>query len=147
MALDHDSILRLIRSTPPRCIRRFQAERVEPPEEWGHDLVTAWRLVCPCGSGERASLGHPLGELKPGFGAAMLFVSPLAFQCVRCEVVTEYLDTDADGTGAELAKLEGEDIGCAAYRGEGPQRAFPCPRCGTSRGEVVVTLNFRIDYM
>jgi hypothetical protein len=92
-------------------------------------------------------LGHPLGELKPDFEEVPLFVSPLAFECARCGVATEFLDTDVDGTGAELAKLEGADIGCAAYRGEGLPQPFPCPKCGASRGEVVVTLGFNETYM
>jgi hypothetical protein len=145
--VDQESILRLIRSRPPRCLRRFKAEFLPPQEEWKDDLITEWKLVCLCGSSEGASLGHPLGELKPGFEEVPLFVSPLAFQCARCGVATEFLDTDADGTGAELAKLNGSDLGCAAYRGEGPQQPFPCPRCGTSRGEVVVTLSYNETYM
>jgi hypothetical protein len=76
-----------------------------------------------------------------------MFVSPFSFQCSRCGTATEFLDTDDDGTGAELAKLEGSDIGCAAYRGEGPGQPYPCPKCGTSRGEVVVALWFNEDYM
>jgi len=118
-----------------------------PREKWKADLITEWKLVCPCGSNEGASLGHSLGELKPGFEEVPLFVSPLAFQCAKCGVVTEYLDTDADGAGAELAKLAGSEIGCAAYRGEGSQQPFPCPKCGASRGEVVITLAFNEAYM
>jgi hypothetical protein len=145
--MDLDSILALVRSTPPRCIRRFRAVPGPPKEEWGHDLMTAWKLVCPCGSVEGAVLGHALGDLKPGFEEVPYFVSPLSFQCARCEAVTEFLDTDADGTGAEFAKLNGSAIGCAAYRGEGPQRPYPCRRCGVSRGEVVVTLWYNEGYM
>lgn len=145
--MDRESILRLIRSKPPRCISRFKAELLPPREEWKYDLITEWKLVCPCGSGEGATLGHPLGELKPGFEEVPLFVSPLAFQCARCGVATEFLDTDLDGAGAELAKLEGSDIGCAAYRGEGIQQLFPCPECGDSRGEVVVILSFNDAYI
>jgi hypothetical protein len=140
-------ILRLIRSTPPRCLRRFDAERVPVPAKWTHDLVTAWKLVCRCGSSEGAILGHPLGQLKPGFEESPLFVSPFTFQCSECGTATEFLDTDADGTGAELAKLDGSEIGCAAYRGKGPGQPFPCPKCGTSRGEAVVALYFNEDYM
>lgn len=92
-------------------------------------------------------MGHALGKLKPGFEEVPLFVSPLAFQCVQCGVSTEFLDTDVDGTGAELRKLLGSDIGCAAYHGEGLPQPFPCPKCGASRGEVVVTLGFNEAYI
>jgi hypothetical protein len=145
--MDRMSILRLISSTPPRCVRRFKAERVPVPVEWEHDLVAAWKLVCPCGASEGAVLGHPLSEMKPDYEGEPLFVSPFSFQCLGCGISTEFLDTAADGTGAELAKLEGSDIGCAAYHGEGSGKMFPCSRCGTSRGEVVVTLFFNEEYI
>ncbi len=143
--MDNKSILALIRSTPPRCLRRFRAVLV--PAAKSRDLVTAWKLVCRCGSAEGAVLGHPLGDLKPGFEEVPLFVSPLSFRCARCGAVTKLLDTDADGTGAELARLNGSAIGCAAYRGRGRKKPYPCRRCGVSRGEVVVTLWYNEDYI
>jgi hypothetical protein len=140
-------ILKLIRSTPPRCLQRFSATRVRVPGQKADDLVTAWKLLCPCGSGEGTVIGHPLAKLKPESEDDPMFVSPFSFRCSQCEKRTPFLDTDADGTGAELAKLEGSDIGCAAYRGNGRGQPFPCPGCGTSRGEVVVVLWFNDDYM
>jgi hypothetical protein len=145
--VNRKAIRKLIRSTPPRCLRRFKAKLVRVPAKWDHDLITAWKLVCPCGSSEGTVIGHPLAKLKPGFEDDPLFVSPFSFRCSRCRKGTKFLDTDADGTGAELARLEGDDIGCAAYRGEGRGQPFPCPRCGMSRGEVVVALYFNEDYM
>jgi hypothetical protein len=147
MGLTHKKIRRVIRPTPPRCLRRFEAKRVRVPAKWARDLVAIWKLVCPCGSGEGTVIGHPLGKLKRGFKANSLFVSPFTFLCGRCGKRTRFLDTDADGAGAELARLDGDDIGCAAYRGTGRGEPFPCPGCGTARGEVVVTLWFNADYM
>lgn len=145
--MDRVSISRLISSTPPRCLRRFRVDPVPMPVNSDDTLVAAWRLVCSCGATEGAVLGHPLSELKPGYDDELLFVSPFSFQCPRCGLSTEFLDTAADGTGAELAKLKGAGIGCAAYRGEGPGKKFSCSSCGTSRGEVVVELYFNEDYM
>jgi hypothetical protein len=147
VGLDNEVIMRLIRCMPPRCLRRFDADLVPVPVKWKHDLITAWKLVCRCGSSEGTIIGHPLGELKPRFADDPMFVSPFAFQCSGCGTATEFLDTDVDGTGAELAKLDGSNIGCAADRGEGAGQPFPCPKCGTSRGEAVVALYFNEDYM
>ncbi|MBO0698148.1 MAG: hypothetical protein J2P46_07125 [Zavarzinella sp.] len=143
----------LVHSTPPRCLRRLRAKRVPVPAKWGNgvamrwDVAAAWRLACRCGSGEGALLGHPLAALSPEAAGDHSFVSPFAFRCARCGKTTKILDTDVDGTGAELAKLDGDDIGCAAYRGAGRKRPFPCPKCGTPRGETVVALFFTKDYM
>jgi hypothetical protein len=145
--VNRKAILKLIRSTPPRCLRGFQAKRVPVPAKGDHDLVTAWKLVCPCGSSEGTVLGHPLAKLQPGSEDDPMFVSPFSFRCSRCRKQARFLDTDADGAGAELAKLEGSDVGCAAYRGKGRGQPFPCPKCGASRGEVVVALSFHEDYL
>jgi hypothetical protein len=151
--VNRTAIRKLVRSTPPRCLRGFQAKRVPVRARWGYgvatrwDVAAAWKLVCPCGSEEGTVLGHPLAGLNPQAEGDPSFVSPFSFQCGRCRKATRFLDTDADGAGAELAKLEGEDLGCAAYRGTGRKRPFPCPRCGTARGEVTVALFFTADYM
>lgn len=147
MALSDEAILQLIRTVPPRCLQRFGVEPVSAPADWDHDLVTAWKLACPCGESKGEVLGHPLRDLKPGVEDSDLFVSPFSFQCSECGKSTPLFDTDTDGTGAELAKLEGSDIGCAAYRGEGPGQPYPCPKCATTLGEVEVALWFNEDYM
>src|SRR5262245_29150419 len=123
------------------------------PATWGRgvampwDVAAAWKLACPCGKGQGALLGHPLAALKPEAAGDKSFVSPFAFRCARCEMTTKFLDTDVDGTGAELARLEGSDVGCAAYRGTGRKRPFPCPKCKCIRGEVSVALFFTADYI
>jgi hypothetical protein len=90
-------------------------------------------------------LGYPLGALKPGFEDPPLFVSPLAFQCSECGAVTELLDTQEHGEGGELAKIEGSESGCSAYRGEGPRQPYLCPQCGVSRGEVLAQFHYHED--
>jgi hypothetical protein len=147
VGLDNEQILRLIQSTPPRCLQRFKPELVPVPAKWRHDLITAWKLVCHCGAAVGTIIGHPLRKLNPGIADDSMFVSPFSFHCAGCGTTDAFLDTGADGTGAELAKLEGADIGCAAYRGEGPGQPYQCPECGESRGEVVVALYFNEDYM
>jgi hypothetical protein len=147
------ALQKLVRSTPPRCLRRLTAKRVPLPAKWGHgvalrwDVAAAWKLACPCGKGQGALLGHPLAALQPGAAGDKSFVSPFAFRCGRCGKTTKFLDTDVDGTGAELARLEGSDVGGAAYRGTGRKRPFPCPRCKCLRGAVAVALFFTKDYM
>jgi hypothetical protein len=85
--------------------------------------------------------------LIPAAAGDNTFVSPFSFRCAHCDRTTKFLDTNVDGTGAELAKLEGDDVGCAAYRGAGRKRPFPCPKCGGTRGDVAVALFFTKDYM
>jgi hypothetical protein len=145
--MDEAEILRLISTTPPRCARRFRTRRVPPPERWNHDLVAGWKLECPCDCSEGAVFGYRLGHFKPGFEGSSLFITPMAFHCAVCRRVTEIIDTDEDGAGAELAKLEGADSGCTAYRGEGPRQAYPCPKCAESRGEVTLTFSYHPDYI
>jgi predicted RNA-binding Zn-ribbon protein involved in translation (DUF1610 family) len=60
---------------------------------------------------------------------------------------TTYVRSWAAVRGAELARLDGDDIGCAAYQGTGRQQPFPCPACGKSRGAATVALFFTADYM
>jgi hypothetical protein len=144
---------KLVRLTPPRCLRRLKAKRVPMPAKWGSgvamrwDVAAAWKLVCPCGAGEGTVLGHPLAALNPEAAGDKSFVGPFSLRCARCGKTAKFLDTDVDGTAAELAKLEGSDIGSPAYRGTGWKQPFPCPKCGTSRGAVVVALFFTQDYM
>jgi hypothetical protein len=92
-------------------------------------------------------LGHPLAALNRKLAGETMFVSPFAFRCGGCGKSTKLLDTDTDGTAAELARLDGDAVGCAAYRGEGRKRPFPCPACGTASGEATVALFFTADYV
>src|SRR5262245_39653255 len=129
------------------------AKRVPVRLRWGHgvamrwDVAAAWKLACPCGKAQGALLGHPLAALSPQAAGDNSFVSPFAFRCARCDKTTRFLATGVDGTGAELARLEGAGVGCAAYRGTGRNGAFPRPKCKGTRGEVAVALFFTADYM
>jgi hypothetical protein len=151
--VNEKALQRLVRSRPPRCLRRLTTRRVPVPAKWGHgvamrwDAAAAWKLACPCGKAQGALLGHPLADLNPEVPRDKSFVSPFSFRCARCDLTTKFLDTDVDGTGAELARLDGDDIGCAAYRGTGRKQRFPCPKCGGTRGEVFVALFFTKDYV
>lgn len=144
---------KLVCSTPPRCLRRLTAKRVPMPAQWGWgvamrwDAAAAWKLACRCGRGKGWLLGHPLAALNPEAAGDKSFVSPFAFRCARCDQTTKFLDTDVDGTGAELARLEESGVGGAAYRGTGRKQPFPCPKCRGTRGEVAVALFFTADYM
>jgi predicted RNA-binding Zn-ribbon protein involved in translation (DUF1610 family) len=152
-AVNRKALKDLVHSTPPRCLRRFRATQVRLPAAWGQgvamrwDVGVAWEVACPCGSREGVVLGHPLTALNPGLAGEKLFVSPFAFKCGGCGKATKLLDTDTDGTAAELARLDGDDDGCAAYRGAGRKQPFPCPECGTSLGAVTVALFFTADYV
>jgi len=152
-AMHGKALQTLVRSTPPRCLRRLTAKGVPVPAPWGRGVATrwdaaaAWKLSCPCGKRQGALLGHPLAAVNPAAAGDKSFVGPFSFRCARCDQTTKFLDTGVDGAGAELARLEGDDIGCAAYRGTGRKRRFPCPRCRGTRGEVAVALFFTADYM
>jgi hypothetical protein len=111
------------------------------------DVAAAWKLACPCGKGKGALLGHPLAALNSEAAGDKSFVSPFAFRCWRCDQTTKFLDTNVDGTGAELARLKGAGVGCTAYRGTGRKWPFPCSKCGGTRGEVAVALFFTADYI
>jgi hypothetical protein len=65
---------------------------------------------------------------------------PVAFQCPACGRITEFLDTEIHGYHREVARLEGDPIGPAKVRGEGPRAHFPCPQCRST--ECVVAVAF-----
>jgi hypothetical protein len=117
------------------------------PAKPRYDIRTTWRLVCSCGTNQGSVIGHPIKLLKPEAEDSPLFVSPFSFKCGACGKRSRFLDTAVDGTGAELGKLAGSADGNACYRGSGPGRAYLCPSCGTSKGEVFVRLYFNQDYM
>src|SRR5262245_47738366 len=116
--MDGKALQKLVSSTPPRCLRRLTAKPVTMPAKWGYgvamrwDVAAAWKLACPCGRRHGQLLGHPLAVLNPAAAGDKSFVSPFAFRCATCDMTTKFLDTDVDGTGAELARLEGSGVGC-----------------------------------
>lgn len=122
-------------STPPRCLRRLQAESAPVPAEWPGDLPAAWSLACPCGSREGAVV------VEAGAASDWREVRRLAFRCVRCATATEFLDTWADGSTAETEGPTG--AGPDADASAEATRPFACPRCGASRGTVVVVLYYQ----
>jgi hypothetical protein len=113
-----------LRQTPPRSLRELRPVLVSADGD-----QAAWRLRCACGSEHGTVLGHPLGDLKPGFEGSDMMVSPFSFRCAGCGRVTDFLDTDIHGEGGEFKTREGSEIGCAAYRGEGEPTPAACPVC------------------
>ncbi len=122
-------VVEYLRQTPPRSLGGLRPVLVSA----GSDEA-AWRLRCKCGSEHGTILGHPLGDLKPGFEGSGIMVSPFSFRCAGCGQTTDFLDTDIHGEGGEFKTREGAEIGCAAYRGEGEPSPAACPAC---RGQVV----------
>jgi hypothetical protein len=118
-----------LRVTVPSCLRGFRVTKATLPEAWDDNPCSVWRIACACGSAEGRFLGYSLHDYTADDGLEC-FISPLAFECKRCQTVTELLDTDLHGYHAEIARRIGEE-GSTKLRGEGPRKPYPCPNCGS----------------
>lgn len=125
-----------LRKSPPACIGGFRAAHGKLPETVGSAFRIVWKIACGCGNDSGALLGYPLKDLVAD-ETSDVFVSPLAFECMSCNKVTELLDTDQHGYHAEVGKLEGIQES-AKIRGAGPRQKFVCPKCRRSQFSFVL---------
>lgn len=131
-----DELPDLLRETPPSCLEGFTARPAEARPASDDCLQTAWSLACACGGEGGRFLGHPL----PADPAVM--ISPLGFQCGRCDATTELLDTDVHGYHPEITRLAGEEGGSAKLRGAGPRTALRCASCAGDQFTLTVSFDY-----
>jgi hypothetical protein len=128
-----------VQSTVPTCLQKFKAigPKVDP-EVW-HQSVS-WKLECPCGNSIGAVLGYPLRDYVRDYSGPETFLSPLAFRCAKCGMLTELIDTNEHGYDAENGKELKSEYRGATIRGNGERIAFPCRNC--KKTEIEPTARF-----
>lgn len=119
-----------VRKTPPRCLGALNVTPTADVLVDGEGTTTFWQLACKCGGDRGELLGYPLSHFVPE-DASKDLVTPIAFGCVRCGVVTEILDTDQHGYHVEVGRLEGSPGG-TKWRGGGVRQKHSCPSCESS---------------
>ena len=116
---------------PPTCLRRFTLHphgKKRPVDE------TKFDLKCQCGCQQGRILGYPLANYNSDYSGS-LFVSPLAFVCIKCRKRTSIIDTDTDGYHGMMGAS-------ATIRGEGRRTVWACDKCtGTT-----ITVNAHFNY-
>jgi hypothetical protein len=118
-----------ILDNPPSCVKEFELKLTQLPEFWDNNFTTPYKLTCKCGNDSGKILGHLLRDYNLSLSKDDdSFITPLGFQCLKCNTITEILDTDIHGYHAESAKIEG-GIGSAKYRGVGQRTLHICPKC------------------
>lgn len=132
-----EPIIEFLSRTPPRCLKDLQPKALSVSAD-----EVYWQLQCTCGSDEGVILGHPLGDLKPGFEESQLLVSPFRFRCEKCAREVEFLDTNVHGEGSEFATAEGSENGCCAYTGEGTPSEATCPSCKGRILRSIASMNY-----
>ena len=132
-------IRRHVMDHPPSCLSGLEPWLVVHADgAWNGQ--TEWGIQCACGGEVGEVLGYSLADLNPRYEGPLLFVTPLAFQCCRCERVTEIIDTDRHGYDGENKQKFG-GVGAATYRGEGERKTFNCGECGKTH--FTVTAGFQ----
>jgi hypothetical protein len=134
--MDQNDIAEYITKTPPSCVRSFQLAPTCLPEKCGEVLTTTWRLRCSCGGDIAKLIGYPLKDLNADYAGGD-FVSPLAFECSRCQQITEIFNTTIHGYHAEIAKIEG-GTSLVKHHGTGTRAAFVCPTCAMPHFQMIV---------
>jgi hypothetical protein len=127
------SIKKRLQTTPPRCLQRLELVPASLDAESPELFITAWKIGCPCGM----TAGSILAYVGMDTNELRISVTPLAYVC-SVGHVTELLDTDRHGYHAEVARLEGDELGSAKTKGEGPRTYFPCPHCGAKQFKLTV---------
>lgn len=142
--MDEAQLVNRLQTTAPSCLKGFKATPSKLAEPFDNNPCSVWLVACSCGGMHGRLLGYPLKDYDSEYDGPECFLSPLAFECAACKVVTEMLDTDRHGYHAELARREGDEAGSAKLRGEGPRKMFKCPACS---GELFgVTVGFVFWY-
>lgn len=109
-------IARHVQQTPPRCLGGFSFPAPKEPQPWADSV--AWPLTCSCGGTTGQFLGYP----SP---SGDWLLSPLAFRCSKCAMVTDVFDSNRHGYNSEI----GSGGGCGYPLGTGEPTAFACPKC------------------
>jgi hypothetical protein len=132
-----------LRTTPPSCLQRFVATVAQLPEPFDNNPSSVWQIACSCGNNTGRFLGYPLRDYNAEYDGPEIFISPLLFECSKCQTPTLLFDTDRHGYHAEVARLDG-GVGSAKRRGKGPPKSLPCPSC--SGNSFAVTVGFVFWY-
>jgi hypothetical protein len=140
--MDEVQLIKRLRTTPPSCLSDFKIKPAQLPTPFDSNPCSVWQIACRCGGGRGRFMGYPLKSYNTDYDGPETFISPLAFECTECNRATELLDTDRDGYHAEVALREGDGVGSAKLRGQGPRPSFTCPGCGAEQFEVVVGFVF-----
>lgn len=142
--MDEAQLVERLRTVAPSCLKGFTVSATQLPEPFDENPCSVWQIACRCGNNKGRFLGYPLKNYNTEYDGPECFLSPLAFECSVCHSATEILDTDRHGYHAEVARRQGDEIGSAKLRGEGPRQSFTCPGCG---GELFgVTVGFVFWY-
>ena len=126
----YQQMVRHVLGHAPSCLEGFQTERV-PLENDLWDERVEWKIACPCGGKNGRILGYPPRDFKEDYQGPVVFVSPLAFQCGRCDRVIELMDTARHGYDGECGH------GSATIRGHGDRSPFACRACNAMSFRVV----------
>lgn len=136
--MDEGQLVEQLLRTPPTCLSAFNAAPSEVWESFDDSPQSAWRIRCQCGGEKGRLLGYTLSDYDTEYRGPVCFLSPLAFECVTCNAISELLDTDRHGYHAELSRLEGDGQGSSKLRGTGPRQTLGCPSCSSDTFRVKV---------
>lgn len=142
--MNEKDLVKHLCTTVPSCIAGFHVTPARLPEPFDDNPTSVWQIACTCGSQTGRFLGYPLKDYNTEYDGPECFLSPLTLECSQCKKTTEILDTDQHGYHAEVARLQGDEVGSAKLRGEGPPQAFLCPTC--KGGVFSVTVGFVFWY-
>jgi hypothetical protein len=140
--MDETQLVSWLRSTVPSCLSNAKVTPAQLPEPFDNNPCSIWQIACRCGDTNGRFLGYSLRNYNTDYDGPECFLSPLAFECSACQIVTELLDTDRHGYHVEVTRLEGDETGSSKLRGEGPRTAFCCPGCGSEVFSVIVGFVF-----
>jgi hypothetical protein len=147
------------RGHPPRCLAGFNVRPTPLPgvKFDGHASVPQFKidvspgvtiegpehinpvfaLSCRCGGSQHYIHGYRW--INPDYHNAVVFLSPLFLECAICGKMTDLLDTDVHGYGAELGH------GSATVRAVGDRIVFECPNCGRQSFDTFVRFEYSDD--
>jgi len=135
---------RYLRNTPPSCLKGFKVKRSRftDYEEEAYTECSVWQIACRCGGTDGRFLGYLLRDYNKEYDGSD-FISPLKFECSKCQTATLLLDTDKHGYHAEIDRREGDDGGGSCkIRGKGKPKELACPKCGKNLFKVKVGFVF-----
>lgn len=139
--MTYKEIGRLLKKTPPSCLKGFDVKPARLSQPVDEYLRSAWKIACRCGETRGRFLGYLLSDNNAEYDGPD-FISPLSFKCSKCNEVIELLDTDKHGYHAEVGRLENGHTGSSKRRGKGPAKSLPCENCGEQLFRVKVGFVF-----
>ncbi len=117
--MDEEQLVKRLQTAVPSCLRQFKTTPADLPEPFDDNPCSVWLIACTCGGEQGRFLGYPLSSYNTEYKGPQCFLSPLAFDCIACNTVTELLETDRHGYHAEVARLESGKHGSTKFRGNG----------------------------